>query len=679
MILNIFRNTFKGTLLAVSLGMVVVSCTEHIDESDLYTFTGEMMVDHFENNPETFSSYLQVLGMVHPSKRSKSTMKELLDARGHYTCFAPTNKAIEEYMDSMLTIGKVSSKDLAQLPDSVAEDIVFNSIIDNQIEEAYATTDFQPGALQRTNMNGRYVDISYSNDSVTGISLIYVNTNSLIITKDIEVENGYIHAIDKVLSPSTATVADLVETTPNTTIFGHFLKTTGWDLKLLEYKDKEYDLISGIIKTIEEKFILVDIKNTIGILLKSEQIPNEVYHEGNTIKCIIKEVSKNSKGSQVVLSRADAIFVKRLFEREVPEIAQGLVEIKAIAREAGERTKMAVYSRNDDVDAIGACIGPRGSRVQAVIGEIKGEKIDVFEWNDDIGELVKNALAPAEVKACFYANQLTDPDLTEEQIAEYEKYNKRPLCVVVDDDKLSIAIGKRGKNAKLAVKLTNRKIDIKTQSEIDELGLDVDELVEQFRQDQVRIAKEKEQKKFLELQEEAARRKAEFEEELAANDTGFDETTIEEMDETQVEEVVDIPKENLAETVKEDVKPEPEKQPEPEKEEEEVKPVEKPKKEPRKPLTPKTEYKSKFEDFADASKKEEEKTTVRRRKKKDDEDRRVRAEDLEKREYDEKFKPVYSDEELEEIEAQEAEEMENSWINDDDIDFDEYEDYYEEN
>jgi len=452
-----------------------------------------------------------------------------------------------------------------------------------------------------------------------------------------------------------------------------------------EYKDKEYDLISGIIKTIEEKFILVDIKNTIGILLKSEQIPGETYREGQSIKCIIKEVSKNSKGSQVVLSRADAIFVKRLFEREVPEIAQGLVEIKAIAREAGERTKMAVYSRNDDVDAIGACIGPRGSRVQAVIGEIKGEKVDVFEWNDDIGELVKNALAPAEVKACFYANELTDPNLTEEQIEDYEKYNRRPLVVVVDDDKLSVAIGKRGKNAKLAVKLTNRKIDIKTQTEIDELGLNVDELVASFRADQVRIAKEKEQKKFLELQEEAARRKAEFEEELAASDTGFDETTLEEMEENHVEEVVEIPSENLAEVSKEEAPVEEVKEEKTEdtpevKEEEKVEetPVEKPKKEPRKPLTPKPEYKSKFEDFADASKKEEAKPETRRRKKKDDEDRRVRAEDLEKKEYDEKFKPVYSDEELEEIEAQEMEEEENSWINDDDIDFDEYEDYYKE-
>ena len=431
-----------------------------------------------------------------------------------------------------------------------------------------------------------------------------------------------------------------------------------------EYKDKQYDLISGIIKTVEDKFVLIDIKNTIGILLKSEQMPGEQYREGQTIKCVIKEVSKNSKGSQVVLSRADAMFVKRLFEKEVPEISQGIVEIKAIARDAGERTKMAVYTKNEDVDPIGACIGPRGTRVQAVISEVKGEKIDVFEWNDDIGELVKNALAPAEVKACFYANKTTDPEMSDEDIEKYEKYNNKPLVVVVDDDKLSIAIGKKGKNAKLAVKLTNRKIDIKTQSDVDAMGLNVDDLVLEFKADQVRIAKEKEMKKFQELQEEAAKRKAEFDEALAKADTGFDETTIEEMEESTVEEEV-VVEEVKAEPVKEEVVVE------------EVK-EEKKAKEPRKPLAPKPEYKSKFEDFADSSKKEEKVEVKKKRKNKDDEERRVRAEDLQKKEYDEDFKPVYTDEELEEIEAQEAEEEENSWINDDDIDFDEYEDLYEE-
>ena len=448
-----------------------------------------------------------------------------------------------------------------------------------------------------------------------------------------------------------------------------------------EYKDKEFDLISGIIKTVEEKFVLVDIKNTIGILLKSEQIPGEVYREGNSIKTIIKEVSKNSKGSQVVLSRADAMFVKRLFEKEVPEIQQGIVEIKAIAREAGERTKMAVFSRNDDVDPIGACIGPRGSRVQAVIGEVKGEKVDVFEWNDDIGELVKNALAPAEVKACFYSNELIDPELTPEEIEKYEKRNQRPLVVIVEDDKLSIAIGKKGKNAKLAVKLTNRKIDIKTESEIAELNIDVDSEVELFKADQVRIQKEKEMKEFQALQEEAAKKKAQFDEELKANDTGMIEEVFEEMEEKPEEvTIVDEPVEDSLEVAIEEAKEE-------ETEKEEVV-VEKPAKKvtsdledikiEKKPLTPKTDYVSKFEDIAGGTKKEEEKVAPKRRKKKDDEDRRLRAENLEKKEYDEDVKPFYSDEELEEIRLQEEEEAEDSWINDDDIDFDEYDEYYDE-
>ena len=445
-----------------------------------------------------------------------------------------------------------------------------------------------------------------------------------------------------------------------------------------EYKDKEYDLISGIIKTVEEKFVLVDIKNTIGILLKSEQIPGEVYREGNSIKCVIKEVSKNSKGSQVVLSRADAMFVKRLFEKEVPEIQQGIVEIKAIAREAGERTKMAVYSRNEDVDAIGACIGLKGNRVQGVISEVKGEKIDVFNWNDDIGELVKNALAPAEVKACFYSNSIINPELTDEVIEKETKRNTRPLVVVVEDDKLSIAIGKKGKNAKLAVKLTNRKIDIKTESEIKGLNIDVEAETEFFKQDQIRIQKEKEAKEFMALQEEAAKRKAEFDESLAANDTGMFEDVFDEFEEKPIEVTIDdnVMKEEEVEEVKEE-----------EKEEEPVKENKKEKVEAnaeieaikidKKPLTPRTDYVSKYEEVAASTKRAENKPAAKKHKKKDDDDRRVRAENLEKKEYDEDVKPFYSEEELEEIRLQEEME-EDSWINDDDIDFDEYDEYYDE-
>lgn len=216
------------------------SCTENIDDSDLYTFTGETMVDHFESDLENFSDYLTILGKVHPSKRSESTMLELLSARGNYTCFAPTNEAIRLYLDSLLLINQVTSTDVNQIPDSIAESIVFNSIIENENDEAYSTTDFVEGALSRTNMNDRYINISYGNAS-DGTSVIFVNVDSRIVIKDIEVTNGYIHAIDKVLSPSTATVGDLVMNTANTSFFGHLLDITGWDDQLMDYRDEEYE------------------------------------------------------------------------------------------------------------------------------------------------------------------------------------------------------------------------------------------------------------------------------------------------------------------------------------------------------------------------------------------------------------------------------------------------------
>lgn len=231
----------SGALFIFAASMLTLnSCTENIDDSDLYTFTGETMVDHFENDPENFSDYLTILGKVHPSKRSESTMLELLSARGNYTCFAPTNDAIKQYLDSLLLLNQVTSTDVNQIPDSIAESIVFNSIIENENEEAYSTTDFVEGALSRTNMNDRYINISYGND-VDGTSVIFVNVDSRIIVKDIEVTNGYIHAIDKVLSPSTATVGDLVMNTPNTSFFGRLLDITGWDDQLMDYRDEEYE------------------------------------------------------------------------------------------------------------------------------------------------------------------------------------------------------------------------------------------------------------------------------------------------------------------------------------------------------------------------------------------------------------------------------------------------------
>lgn len=444
-----------------------------------------------------------------------------------------------------------------------------------------------------------------------------------------------------------------------------------------EYKDKLYDLITGIIKTVDEKFVLIDIHNTIAIMTRQEQIPGEIYREGQPIRSVIKEVQKSSKGSQVLLSRASEMFVKRLFEREVPEIAQGLVEIKAIARDAGERTKMAVYSRNGEVDAIGACIGPRGSRIQAVISEIKGEKIDVFEWNDNLGELVKNALAPAEIFAVIY---------DEEDVSGKDSFylnNKRPLIVVVEDDQLSLAIGKRGKNARLAVKLANRKIDIKTLSSVNDLGVDLAKKVKEFKDDQQRIQAEKEEKALLVKQAEILKRQAEFNAELQAQDTGFDENALQEMViENQEEETTIVDEQNNeskenADLESKNIEPQ-------ELTGEEVKPIKQVLKEEkkvmperkRKELTPKNTYVSKLEKFADASNKPSEKQIEKKKKRKnDDDERRIRPEDLDMdKEY--AIRPEYSEEELEEIAMEEEMAENDSWINDD-IDFDEYDEYYD--
>ncbi|MCQ2095435.1 MAG: fasciclin domain-containing protein [Bacteroidaceae bacterium] len=240
-----FRNTKSAAALliaAVALpAIALTSCTEDIDDSNLYTFTGEMMTDHFRNEPETFSSYYTLISRVRTSSKSESTIAQLLEARGHYTCFAPTNEAIAFFIDSLYDTGELTTKDLNQIPDSIAETIVFNSIIDNQSSQAYASTDFSVGALSLTNMKDRYVSISFGNDS-TGATIIYVNSNSEVIDKDIEVENGYIHTINKVLSPSTATVADLIQSTENLRYFGYLLGVTGWDANLTLYRDEDYEL-----------------------------------------------------------------------------------------------------------------------------------------------------------------------------------------------------------------------------------------------------------------------------------------------------------------------------------------------------------------------------------------------------------------------------------------------------
>ena len=237
---NIKRYCGAALLICAVSSVMLNSCKDNIDESDLYTFTGETMTDHFENNPEVFSSYLTVLSRVHLSKRSSSTLKELLDARGNYTCFAPTNEAIAAYIDSLYEIGETETKDLTEIPDSVAVDIAFNSIIEHGNQEAYMSTSFADAEpLPLTNMNGRYISPSFAVD-LENNTLVYINLFSQVLDADIEVENGYIHTIDHVLSPSKASVAGMVMTTANTQLFGACIKNTGWDAKLTKWKDESW-------------------------------------------------------------------------------------------------------------------------------------------------------------------------------------------------------------------------------------------------------------------------------------------------------------------------------------------------------------------------------------------------------------------------------------------------------
>lgn len=214
-----------------------------------------------------------------------------------------------------------------------------------------------------------------------------------------------------------------------------------------EYKEKEKQVVGGIVQRVEGRNVFMDIGKTTGILFPEEQIPREHYHIGQRLRVYISEVQKDMRGSSIALSRVHPDMIKELFTLEVPEISAGTVEIKSIAREAGSRSKVAVASTEERVDPIGSMIGQRGTRVQAVINELAGEKIDIVEWSDDPVKYISNALSPAKV--------------IEVKIKKAVKEAK----VIVPDDQLSLAIGIKGQNARLAAKLTGWKIDINTETE----------------------------------------------------------------------------------------------------------------------------------------------------------------------------------------------------------------------
>ena len=219
-----------------------------------------------------------------------------------------------------------------------------------------------------------------------------------------------------------------------------------------EFNERKGEIVSGIVQKADGGVVVLDLGKLEGIMPVKEQVPTEKYRVNDKIRAYILDVERGLKGApQVIVSRTSADFVKKLFELEIPEIYEGVIEIKSVSRDPGSRSKIAVYSPNENIDPVGSCVGQKGIRIQNIINELHGEKIDVIEWNEDPSIFISAALLPAQVMAV--------------DIREDEKFAQ----VIVPDDQLSLAIGKSGQNARLAAKLTNWKIDIKSESQFREL------------------------------------------------------------------------------------------------------------------------------------------------------------------------------------------------------------------
>ena len=224
------------------------------------------------------------------------------------------------------------------------------------------------------------------------------------------------------------------------------------DVIFNEFSEKKGEIVSGIVQKVDKNIVVLDLGKIEGIMPIKEQIPTETYYVNQKLRACVANVEKGQKGStQIIVSRANNEFLRKLFELEIPEIYEGLIEIKSISRDPGKRCKVAVYSQNENIDPVGSCVGQKGIRIQNIINELSGEKIDVIEWHEDPSTYIAEALLPAKVMAV--------------DIKEEEKFAQ----VIVPDDQLSLAIGKSGQNARLAAKLTNWKIDIKSESQFREM------------------------------------------------------------------------------------------------------------------------------------------------------------------------------------------------------------------
>jgi N utilization substance protein A len=213
-----------------------------------------------------------------------------------------------------------------------------------------------------------------------------------------------------------------------------------------EFIERKGELINGVVRRFERGDLIIDLGRAEAVLRHKDQAPREVFRQGDRIKALITDVVMTPKGPQILMSRVHPTVLAKLFEAEVPEVAEGIVEIKGVVREPGSRAKIAVYSHQSDVDPVGACVGMRGARVQNVVSELRGEKIDIIPWSEDIARFACNSLAPAVVSKLY---------------VDEESYS---MEIIVADDQLSLAIGKRGQNVRLAAKLTGWRIDIKSET-----------------------------------------------------------------------------------------------------------------------------------------------------------------------------------------------------------------------
>jgi N utilization substance protein A len=300
------------------------------------------------------------------------------------------------------------------------------------------------------------------------------------------------------------------------------------DVVFGEFQSRVGEIVSGTVYRFEKGNVIVDLLGKAeGILLKREQSPKEEFKQGQRIRAYVVEVKKDVKGPQIILSRAHPNLVKELFELEVPEIYEGIVEIKAISRQAGERTKISVCSKNDKVDSVGACVGMRGNRVRNIVNELQGEKIDIVRFNDDVREYIKAALSPAKVSEIKLDRE------------------KMKAGVIVDDDQLSLSIGKHGQNVRLASRLVGWELDIRTKSMIAAEALGGKEEVKpaqaEAKEVQQEESKPKKAKKEVKKEAKKEAKKATKKETASLEDlSGVSEKIIESLKEAGIKHIDDI-------------------------------------------------------------------------------------------------------------------------------------------